>query len=239
MARPIFDALDLATAKTVLDVGAGTGAMLPYIESHNPDALIVGCDRAEGMLRIARSEGWKTVAVADGQQLPIRSESVDVGLFIFVLFHFPEPVQALREIGRVLRPAGRAGIVVWGTDPGAPGASIWTEELNSEGAARDTRDPSVVQVGLMNTPEKLTELIESSGLKVDRLWSEPFSHSFQLEELLSVQLGCGVASRRLPSLPAPARERCERKVRERLAKLATAQLEYRPEVLFAVIRPPG
>lgn len=235
MARPIFSALPLATAKIILDVGAGTGAMMPDIECLAPNALIAGLDRAEGMLRMARAKGWETVAVADGQQLGIRSESIDAGLLIFALFHFPDPVQGLREIHRVLRSGGRAGIVVWGTDPGAPGASIWTEELTRAGAAPDPRDPSVLQVGLMNTPGKLRELIESSGLAIEKLWSESFCHAFSLDNLLAVQLGCGVAARRLPSLSARARAHCEQRVRERLAELSDAELEYRPEVLFAVV----
>ncbi len=235
MAKPIFAALPLPTAHTVLDVGAGTGSMLPDISAVAPHALAAGLDRAEGMLRVARDAGWKTVAVADARQLCIRSASIDVGLLIFVLFHLPDPVEGLREMRRVLRPGGCAGIVVWGTDPGAPGASIWTEELNGEGAAPDPRDQSVMQAGLMNTPEKLTDLVQSSGLNVHKLWSELFCHPFKVDDLLGVQLGCGVAARRLPNLTAEARARCERRVRDRLEKFSEAELEYRPEVLFAVV----
>ena len=234
MARPIFGALPLAAAKTVLDVGAGTGAMLPDIERLAPNALIAGFDRAEGMLRVTRETGWTTVSVADGQQLPLRSDAIDVGLLVFVLFHIPDPVQGLSEMCRVLRADGRAGIVVWGIDPGAPGASVWTEELNREGAAPDPRDPGVSLMALMNTPEKLTKLIEASGLNLEKLWSESFCHPFSLENLLAMQLGCGVAARRLPSLSAEGRARCEQRVRERLARFSEAELEYRPEVLFAV-----
>lgn len=234
MAKPIFSALPLATAHDVLDVGAGTGSMLPDIEAAAPNSRIVGVDRAEGMLRVARDAGWKNTAVSDGQQLGIRSASIDVGLLIFVLFHLPDPVQGLRETHRVLRAGGRAGIVCWGTDPGAPGAAIWTEELNSEGAAADPRDPSVAQVGVMNSREKLENLIRSSRLAVEEMWSETFSHQFSVDDLLAMQLACGVASRRLPSLDAESRARCERRVRDRLEKFSETELNYRPEVLFAV-----
>ena len=235
MAQPIFAALPLPAAQTVLDVGAGTGSMLPDISELAPNALTIGLDRAEGMLRIAKRANWKNVALTDATQLCIRSNSIDVGLLIFVLFHLPDPADGLREMQRVLRPGGRAGIVCWGSDPGAPGASIWTEELNREGAAPDPRDQSVMQPGLMNTPEKLTDLIQSSGLTVHKLWSEMFCHSFNLDDLIGVQLGVGVAARRLPTLSAEAQERCERRVRERLEKFSEADLEYRPEVLFAVV----
>jgi SAM-dependent methyltransferase len=235
MAQPLFKRIDLGKAQTVLDIGTGTGAMLPDIHAVVNDALIVGLDRSEGMLRHARRTDFNTVAISDGQALCIRSRSVDVALLIFVLFHFPDPVAGLSEARRVLRNGGRAGVVVWGKDPGAPGASIWTEELNREGAGPDPRDPSIMQAGLMNTPEKFESLIESSGLKVRELWSETFSHKFAVDDLLTMQLGCGVASRRLPSLDAEARARCTDRVRARLEKLNEDGLDYRPEVLFAVV----
>jgi SAM-dependent methyltransferase len=234
MARPIFGSLPLAGTPTVLDVGAGTGAMLPYLRTATPQARFIGVDRAEGMLDVAKDAGWPAVAVADGQKLCVRSGAIDVGLQIFVLFHFPDPVEALIEMRRVLRPEGLVGIVVWGTDPGVPGASVWAEELDRKEAAPDPRDASVMNAPKMNTPEKLTELIHASGLKVTTLWSEWFCHAFKLEDLLKLQLGCGVASRRRPSLSAKKQAKCEKRVRERLAEFTPEQLEYRPEVLFAV-----
>jgi SAM-dependent methyltransferase len=234
MARPIFGALPLAGNKTVVDVGTGTGAMLPYLKSAAPQSRMIGIDRAEGMLDVAKKAGWSAVAVSDGQKLSIRSDAVDVGLLIFVLFHFPDPVGALKEMRRTLAPDGRVGIVVWGTDPGMPGASVWTDQLNKKEADPDPRDATVTNVAAMNTPEKLTELVHASGLKVTTIWSEWFSHAFKVDDLVKLQMGCGVASRRMPSLSAKKRAKVEEKVREKLAEFTPEQLEYRPEVLFAV-----
>ncbi len=196
--------------------------------------MIAGLDRAEAMLRVAKRAGLQTVAVTDGQQLGVRSASIDVGLLIFVLFHLPDPVEGLREMRRVLRPGGRAGIVCWGKDPGVPGASVWTEELDNEGAAPDPRDQSVMQAGAMNTPDKLRDLIQKSGMTAHEIWGELFSHQFTVDRLIPLQLGCGVAGRRLPSLSAEGRDRCEQRVRRRLEQFSEDQLIYQPEVLFAV-----
>jgi ubiquinone/menaquinone biosynthesis C-methylase UbiE len=236
MAQPLFKRIDLDKAETVLDIGTGTGAMLPDIRAAANQALIVGLDRSEGMLRHAQRVGFTTAAISHGQELCIRSQSVDVALLIFVLFHYPDPVAGLREVRRVLRKGGRAGITVWGNDPGTPGATIWTEELNREEASPDPRDPSIMQADAMNSLEKLESLVSSSGLEVVELWSERFSHRFTMDHLLKMQLGCGIAARRLASLDAEARVRCTHRVTERLAELSEDELDYRPEVLFAVIR---
>jgi SAM-dependent methyltransferase len=234
MAQPIFGALPLTGTPTVLDVGAGTGATLSYLRAVAPTARAVGLDRAEGMLDVAKGKGWGAVAVADAQKLPARSGAVDVGLLVFVLFHFPDPVEALREMRRTLRPDGRVGIVVWGTDPGVPSASIWMEELDRKEAAPDPRHASVAQIATMNTPEKLTQIVQAGGLTISKLWSETFCHAFKLEDLIKLQLGCGAPSRRLPSLSAKRRAKCEARVRERLLEFTPEELEYKPEVLYAV-----
>ena len=123
---------------------------------------------------------------------------------------------------------------MWGNDPGVPGASVWTEELDRKEASPDPRPASVMQTATMNTPEKLTQIIQASGLAASKLWGETFCHAFKLEDLLKLQTSCGVASRRLPSLSAKRRAKCEARVRERLVEFTPEQLQYKPEVLFAV-----
>jgi len=236
MARPLLDALPLRGARRILDLGCGTGVMLSDIRAAAPRAFVLGIDRAEGMLRVAKQTEAKSVAVADARQLCIRTRSIDAIAMIFVLFHVPDPTECLRDVRRVLKRKGRIGIAVWGNDPGAPGASIWTEELNREGAGPDPREAAVRQMGLMDTPDKLAHLIEQGGLSIVKVWAETMSHRWTFDSLLGYQLACGSAARRLPSLDPDARVRCERRVRERLAQLGESQFDYRPEVLFAVAR---
>jgi ubiquinone/menaquinone biosynthesis C-methylase UbiE len=234
MALPLLPALPLRTAERVLDVGAGTGALLADLKEAAPHAMVIGVDRAEGMLREAKQLGHHLLAVTDAQDLGICSRTIDVAVLIFVLFHLPEPSWSLREVFRVLREGGNVGIVTWGQDPGSPGLSIWRKELDRAGAAQDPRDPSVMQHAAVDTREKLKDLLDAAGFGSMNVWSVNIVHQWRLDDLLSVQLGCGMPARRLASLSSERRERCELRVRTQLERLTPEELEYRPEVLFAI-----
>lgn len=101
----------------------------------------------------------------------------------------------------VLRARGAVGIATRGDDPGRPGISIWREELDELGAAPDPRDPSVMQRARMDSADKLTQLLEASGLRGLGLWQERFAYAWNLNDLLALQAGSGMPSRGLRSMP--------------------------------------
>ena len=76
------------------DPGAVAASFIEAIYAHDPD-------RAEGMLRVARSSG-APLALMDAQHLGVRSESVDAVLLSFCLFRLLEPRRGVAEAGRVL-----------------------------------------------------------------------------------------------------------------------------------------
>jgi ubiquinone/menaquinone biosynthesis C-methylase UbiE len=238
MAKPLLDRLSLARARSILDLGAGTGAFLADLGAAAPFARILAVDRAEGMLRIAQRQTKHPLAVMDAESLGIRSEAVDVATLVFMLFHVPDPATALREVFRVLRAGGTVGIVTWGRDDGVPGLSIWKEELDAAGAAPDYRDPVVMQQARMDTPDKISALLASAGYTAIRTWVQMFEHRWTIDDVVKVQLGCGLAARRIGSLSSGVAAECEARVRQRMAELASEALVHRPEILFATASHP-
>ena len=111
-------------AQRILDVGTGTGIVALRAGSRlGPDGETIGIDLSDGMLQTAREKasraGLDHVAFhkMDAEALDFPDNSFDVVLSLFALTHFPEPLTALREMHRVLRPGGRFVLGVGGGPP--------------------------------------------------------------------------------------------------------------------------
>jgi SAM-dependent methyltransferase len=68
-------------------------------------AGVIGVDLSLGMLR-RDARRRPPAAVADVRALPVRSGALDLATAAFVLNHLEDPVPAVRELHRVLRPGG-------------------------------------------------------------------------------------------------------------------------------------
>ncbi|NLV23735.1 MAG: metalloregulator ArsR/SmtB family transcription factor [Deltaproteobacteria bacterium] len=100
----------LPNVSAALEVGCGTGSLLPSLAGRAP--LVVGVDQSLEMIEEARKkihrEGLHGVdlRVGDMAHLPVAGRQVDLVLFNMVLHHAPHPASVLREAARVLKPSG-------------------------------------------------------------------------------------------------------------------------------------
>jgi ArsR family transcriptional regulator len=98
---------------TVADLGCGTGqtvaALAPYVRR------VIGVDQSAAMLKAARKRafGLGNVELRQGslEALPLDDASVDGALMVLALTYVADPARAIVEMGRVLRPGGRAVVV--------------------------------------------------------------------------------------------------------------------------------
>lgn len=224
--------LPLRSARRVADIGTGAGTLLPHLRQAAPHAVIVGVDRSSGMIALA-PQGFP-LAVADVLCLPLPTGAFDVAVLAFMLFHVPEPVVALREVRRILAPDGVVGLTTWGPAPSFPADDIWNEELDAHGASPDLVESTR---NSMDTPEKITGLLESAGLRATLVRVEPWRQRMTVEQVVALKTTIGAPGRRLATLEPAAREACLRRAQERLQELNAEELTDHDDVIYAMATP--
>jgi ubiquinone/menaquinone biosynthesis C-methylase UbiE len=124
------DVLDYegASGLSVLDVGCGQG--IDLCEYALAGARVTGIDLTPRHVQLARQHlgelGLRgTVVQGDAEELPFPDKTFDRVSSNGVLHHTPDMSRALTEIYRVLRPGGRATIIVYNRNSGL----YWVEQV--------------------------------------------------------------------------------------------------------------
>jgi ubiquinone/menaquinone biosynthesis C-methylase UbiE len=103
--RTAVDALEVKLGEAVVDLGTGTGAILPWIAEKG--GVPVAVDISRKMLEKARGREPGAIAVmGDLERLPFRDGSVPKAVATFTLTTVPDPEAFAREAARVLAPGG-------------------------------------------------------------------------------------------------------------------------------------
>jgi ubiquinone/menaquinone biosynthesis C-methylase UbiE len=111
----------LEPGKRVLDIACGTGLVsFAAARAVGPNGHVLGVDLSGRMVssaeRCAKQLNFSNCSFArmDAETLNLPDASFDVVLCALGLMYMPDPEQALSEMRRVLRPAGRISLAVWG-----------------------------------------------------------------------------------------------------------------------------
>lgn len=107
----------------VLEVGLGTGRNLPFYDANRVQE-VVGVDPALRMhslaARRAKASGLNVALMGlSAEQLPAADATFDTVVSTYTLCSIPDPVAALREMRRVLKPGGKLLFSEHGRSPDA------------------------------------------------------------------------------------------------------------------------
>jgi ubiquinone/menaquinone biosynthesis C-methylase UbiE len=222
--------LPFADARDVIDVGTGAGALLPVIQAAAPQATVVGVDRSEGMLELAREKHAGPVLLMDAQDLRLPAASFDVAVLAFVLFHLPDPERCLKEVFRVLRPGGSVGTATWANEQWPAVNAIWDQELLAAGA-KAIELPAVESRNRCDTIDKMSGLLDAAGFAVREAWIESIEHHWPPDVHFRYQLE-STSRARLAALRSDDREHVIQRIRERLVTQTAADYTFRGEVVL-------
>lgn len=144
-------------AGRVLEVGVGTGKNLPYYPA---EAEVTAIDLSDRMLEQARQRAESLgldvdLRQMDAQALTFENDTFDAAVATFVFCSVPDPVQGLRELGRVTKPDG----------------DIWLLEhvrVNKPviGPLMDLLNPVVVRLMGPNINRQTADNVQRAGLRI-------------------------------------------------------------------------
>jgi len=110
--------LDSLKGKVALNIGCGAGteaSLLAYSDA-NCIAMDITSQAAQAAEYLINKIGGKGIGIqADTRFIPVKSDSIDIVYSSGVLHHSPEIAKSISEIHRVLRPGGKAYIMLYAT----------------------------------------------------------------------------------------------------------------------------
>ena len=246
MFAPVTEALiqdaRVAPGFNVLDVGTGPGEpALTVAQFVGNTGNVFGVDPTPEMIAAAQraSERGKIgnvrFEVASTDSLHFPAGKFDAVVSRFAAMFFPSPVEAIREILRVLKPKGYAALAVWYFADANPFHYVLSRvveryaepEPSAEGAADAFRYAAsgklraiMDQAGAIETSERLFKFRIEAPLSVEEFWDLRSEMSDRLRS-------------RLAKLPSQIREEVRRQVIDGLREYSTAGgMSFPAEVLI-------
>ncbi len=127
--RRAVDYVELEPAARVLDLCTGTADLLVEALGRDPLSSGLGVDLSHAMLTRGAAKlgrrglgGRARLVGGDGEQLPVKEATFDGALVAFGIRNVGDPLAALREVHRVLRPGGRFVVLEFSLPAGALGS---------------------------------------------------------------------------------------------------------------------
>jgi SAM-dependent methyltransferase len=213
----------------VLDVACGTGhPAIPIAQHVGSGGSVLATDFAQPMMAVAQQKaaalglGNLEFRLVDGEQLKEPDGSFDAATMRFGLMFMPDPVSALRAMGRALKPGGRVSLAVWAGPDKVPFASLPMGVLRNHTTV-PTPPPGAPGMFAFADPERLRAVLTEAGfseisvepLKLDGEYASAEEYWTQMREMAAPLRGL------YDGLPAEMRAKVDGEVLAAVARFQT------------------
>jgi SAM-dependent methyltransferase len=211
MFAPVTEALiedaSIAAGHAVLDVATGPGepalGIAPVV---GPEGKSVGIDPIPGMVAAARRSAARSpfrntkFEVAFADDLPFPADSFDAVVSRFGVMFVPSPVEAVREMLRVLKPGRKVALAVWHLPESNPFFYTFSQVIeryvDSPPLAPDAPDAFRFaasgrlrrvfdDAGAIASSERLLHFAIEASMSVEEFWALRIEMSEKLREKLA------------------------------------------------------
>jgi ubiquinone/menaquinone biosynthesis C-methylase UbiE len=169
LSRALIERAGIREGQSVLDVAAGAGEpSLTIAGTVGPAGSVMCTDAVPAMVEAARSEAERRGLTnmefrqCPADSLPFPANSFDVVVSRLGIMFFPDPVAAVREMLRVLKPHGVLAFAVWGKSEVNPFCYLITGVLDKHVKSPAT-DPDAPNAFRFAETDKLSSVLTQAG----------------------------------------------------------------------------
>jgi ubiquinone/menaquinone biosynthesis C-methylase UbiE len=184
----LVDALDPQPGETVLELAAGVGDTgFAAAGRLGPSGKLVSTDFSTHMVEAARRRADEVgvsnaeFRTMDAERMELPDDSVDGVLCRWGYMLMADPVAALTETRRVLRPGGRVALSVWADPASHAWASVPARALY-EHTGIEPPDPLAPGIFAMASERRTRELLAAAGLEPRRVEQVEMEWGFESPE---------------------------------------------------------
>lgn len=162
----------------VLEIGVGSG--LNFSQYGKQVEVVIGIDPSPRLLALARRRAAAAgvpagLILGSASAIPLADNTIDTAVMTWTLCSIPDPLAALHEIRRVLKPGGKLIFIEHGLSP-EPNVERWQHRLT----------PMWRHIaGGCHLDRKMDDLIRSAGFDLIKLRNEyaegprPFTYMYE------------------------------------------------------------